>query len=111
MRREHCGNFSVAHIVNERRGFPTGRGLPPPHPEGRRVAPEPVSEAFNRLLAEVRACTLCEPHREAGGVLSLGVKSNMTVLLRVRMNCRRIHEGRAPQRRNSARAHRSRHAR
>jgi hypothetical protein len=42
-----------------------------------------VSEAFNRLLAEVRAYTLCEPHREAGGALSLGVKSNMTILLRM----------------------------
>jgi hypothetical protein len=38
MRREHCGNFSVAHIVMRAEGSPTGRGLFPPRPEGRRVA-------------------------------------------------------------------------
>jgi hypothetical protein len=69
--------FWCCPYSNKRRGSRTGRGLSPPCLEGRRLAPEPVSEAFDRLLAEVRACTLCEPHREAGGALSLGVKSNI----------------------------------
>jgi hypothetical protein len=38
MRREHCGNFSVAHIVMSAEILQRGRGLSPPRPEGRRVA-------------------------------------------------------------------------
>jgi hypothetical protein len=38
MKREHCGNFSVAHIVMSAEVLQRGRGLSPPRPEGRRVA-------------------------------------------------------------------------
>jgi hypothetical protein len=36
MRREHCGNFSVAHIVMSAEALQRAGGYP--HPEGRRIA-------------------------------------------------------------------------